>query len=237
MKRLAASVALCALLFAISCPGAPAALAADYPTGDLAGEPANVTTVQEVLENAAFEAWAARLPNRNDAPFAYLATRYCPQLRSYWCGPAAVQTALTYFGDPPAQATIATRLSTTSNGTAMSRVDDALRYYTARPYTYHNITSVGDFNAHVEYAIGAKRRPMIVDVRIQAPWGPYRLDHAGHIICVDGFNWTPATIRVNDSYDEHAWQSGGGATGGPTNYDRGVLFTGVWRHSGHPIVF
>ena len=49
----------------------------------------------------------------------------------------------------------------------------------------------GDFNGHVEYTIGTKRRPMIVDVRIVAPWGPYRYDHAGHIICVDGFNWTP----------------------------------------------
>jgi hypothetical protein len=233
MKRSAVAAALCALLFAIQ---VPIVLAVDYPTGDLAGEPANVTTAREVAELAAFDAWAA-LPNRADAPYAYLSTRYCPQQRSYWCGPAAVQTALSYFGIAPAQSTIAGRLGTTTSGTAMSKIDDVLRAYTGRGYTYHGITSVGDFNGHVEWAVGQQRRPIIVDVRIQAPWGPYRLDHAGHIICVDGFNWGPCTIRVNDSFDEHAWQSGGGFTGGPTTYDRGLLFTGVWRHSGHPIVF
>ena len=234
MKRLLVTAALLALLFAIQ---GPSALAVDYPTGDSTDQPADVASAQEVAELAASHAWAALLPNRNDAPYAYLYTRYSPQQRSYWCGPAAVQTALTYYGATPTQSTIAGRLGTTSLGTAMSKVDDVLRYYTGLWYTYHSVTSVGDFNGHVEWAIGQKRRPMIVDVRIQAPWGPYRYDHAGHIICVDGFNWTPCTIRVNDSFDEHVWQSGGGGTGGPTTYDRGLLFTGVWRHSGHPIVF
>jgi hypothetical protein len=236
MKRLVASTALCALLLAIFCP---IALAADYPTGDLAGEPANVTTSQERSEAAAFDAWAAtaRLSTRADAPYAYLGTSYCPQQRSYWCGPAAVQTALSYFFGPPTQASIAARLGTTLGGTAMSRVDDVLRFFTGRSYTYHNVTSAGDFNARVQYSLNTARRPVIVDVRIQAPWGPYRYDHAGHIICLDGFNWGPATIRVNDSYDEHVWQSGGGGTGGQTNYDRGLLYKGVQGHSGHPIVF
>ena len=167
----------------------------------------------------------------------YVSTTYCPQERSYWCGPAAVQTALPCFGIKPAQGTIAARLGTSTGGTSMTLVDDVLRAYTAKPYTFHAAASAGDFYNHVLYTVYSRYRPLIVDVRITAGWGPYRKDHAGHIIALDGMDWRYGTVRVDDSYDEHLWQSGGGYTGGHTTYTRAQMWNAVAAHAGHPIVY
>ncbi len=242
MKRLAIVISLCALvLFAI--PSAAWSLPGD--TGDLATCVPNVPTAAEAAEAAAYEAWAARTlsnggstlyPTYVAAPSAYLSTQYCPQEKSYWCGPAAVQTALTAFGLKPSQGTIAAKLGTTTGGTAMSRVDDVLRAYTGRSYVYHNTPTASDFYGHVQYAVKTCARPMIVDVTIRPGWGPYQYAHSGHIICVDGFSWRYSTIRVNDSYDEHR-AMGGGYTAGHVTYGALCLFTGVDRHAYNPIVY
>lgn len=233
MKRIVVTAMLCALaFFVLPSPGWCAT-----ETGDLSLDVPNVTSAAEVAENAAFAEWlSGGQPDYTAAPSAYLYTAYCPQQRAYWCGPAAVQTALTNAGLKPTQLEIASRLGTTSGGTAMSKVDDVLRAYTRRGYTYHGVTSAGDFNSHVEYSLLGRGRPLVADVRIDAPWGPYQRDHAGHIICVDGFSWRTSTVRVNDSYDERSW-SGGGYTGGRTTYDRALFYRGVALHPGHPIVY
>ena len=231
MRRLLLAFALGAALAAGCCATALA------DTGDATLTP-DVPTAETKAESAAFSDWVTGGgPTRVDAPYGYLSTTYCPQQRAYWCGPAAVQTALTNFGIRSSQSTIAARLGTTGGGTSMSVVDDVLRLYTGRPYVYHGATSSTDFYNHVLYSICSKGRPVVVDVRIVAPWGPYRKDHAGHIITMDAVDWRSSTVRMNDSFNEASWISGGGPTGGETTYARSVMWTGVYRHAGHPIVY
>lgn len=230
MRRSIITIALAALLL-IALPAA--AWGMDDPDM-LADRPA----AENVAEDAAFTVWSSRIePTAVDAPIRYLYTQYCPQERAYWCGPAAVQTALTYFGLKPSQTTIAGRLRTTLNGTSMTLVDDVLRSYTGRRYTFHTATNSTDFYNHVLYSVYSQRRPLVVDVRIRAGWGPYRKDHAGHILTLDGMDWRRATVRVDDSYDERLWQSGGGYTGGPTTYARSLMWTAIALHPAHAIVY
>ena len=230
MRRFIAVLALCAVLVS-AVPGI--ALAVDDP--DLV---ADRPTADTVAEDFAFAQWAGSGgPTIIAEANRYLSTLYCPQERAYWCGPAAVQTALTSFGLKPSQTTIAGRLGTTSGGTSMTLVDDVLRAYTGRRYAYRSATSAGDFYDHVLYSIASQGRPLIVDVRIRAGWGPYRKDHAGHIIAMDGMDWRFGTVRVNDSYDEHEWQPGGGYTGGHTTYTRALMWSALALHPGHPIVY
>lgn len=233
MKRTFAAILVVTLLWA----ALPSMALADG-TGDDSTISSNVQSAAETLENVAYKTWDSRgWPTYMQAPRAWLYTETCPQQRSYWCGVAAVQTALTYFGKKPAQSTLAVALKTTTNGTAMSNVDDVLRAYSGRSYTYRRVVNSFDFYNHVVYSLLTRARPMIVDVRIAAPWGPYRKDHAGHIICMDAFDWGRCTVRLNDSYNEVAWVSGGGSTGGPTTYDRSLVLNAVMLHPLHQIVF
>ena len=234
MRRIIAALVLALALCATAALAAPgAALAASDP--DLV---ADRPTAENLAEDATFAAWSSSLePTIIEGASRYLYTAYCPQERAYWCGPAAVQTALTDFGLKPTQTTIAGKLGTTTGGTSMSLVDNVLRAYTGSGYTYHGATSAGDFYGHVLYSVYSRCRPLIVDVRIKAGWGPYRKDHAGHIIAMDGMDWRYGTVRLNDSYDEHQWQSGGGDTGGHTTYSRSLLWNAVALHPGHPIVY
>ena len=195
-------------------------------------------TAVNVAEDAAFAEWSRSAePTIIDAANRYLSAQYCPQERSYWCGPAAVQTALTSFGLKPTQTTIAGRLGTTTGGSSMTLVDDVLRAYSGRGYTFHSASSSGDFYRHIEYSVYAQRRPLIVDLRIVAGWGPYRKDHAGHIIALTGMDWRYGTVRLNDSYDEHMWVSGGGYTGGSTTYARAQMWNALALHPSQPIVY
>jgi hypothetical protein len=233
MKRILAAILASTLLVgALPCT----ALAAG--TGDDAGGPANVASSAETAENTAYRLWdSSDRPTYNQAPRAWVYTQTCPQQRSYWCGVAAVQTALTGFGKKPTQDTLAEALGTTANGTAMSRIDDVLRAYSGRPYTYRQVVNSSDFYNHVVYSLLAKARPLIVDVRIVAGWGDYHKDHAGHIICMDAFDWGRSTVRLNDSYNEATWVVGGGNTGGQTTYNRSYVLNAVMLHPQHQIVF
>jgi hypothetical protein len=230
MTRLIAALALCAALV-VAVPGA--AWAAADP--DLI---ADRPTAESIAEESAFATWEyAVAPTIMAEANRYLSTSTCPQERSYWCGPAAVQTALTCFRLKPSQTTIAAALGTTTGGSPMTLVDDVLRAYSGKGYTYRSASSSGDFADRVLYSVYSQGRPLIVDVRIKAGWGPYRKDHAGHIIALDGMDWRYGTVRVNDSYDEHAWQIGGGYTGGHTTYTRSQMWSAVSLHPGHPIVY
>jgi hypothetical protein len=234
MKRTFAVIVAGTLLFAAL---GGTALAAG--TGDDTSLVPNIATSAETAENTMYKLWdsGGGLPTSNMAPRAWLYTETCPQLRSYWCGVAAVKTALSYFGVRPTWATLAGDLGTTTNGTSMSRVDDVLRSYSGRSYTYRQVTNSSDFYNHVVYSLLTKKRPMIVDARIVAGWGPYRKDHAGHIICMDAFDWGHSTVRLNDSFNEATWVSGGGATGGLNTYDRSLVLNAVMLHPMHQIVF
>lgn len=236
MRRIIAMLLLASLL----CVAVPAFAYANE-TGDDPTTIANVTAPEETAEAAAFDSWTRAsskyATGMSGAPSAFLWTTTCPQQRSYWCGPAAVQTALTWFNVWPSQALIAAWLGTTTNGTSMTRVDDVLRLCTGKPYTYHRITTSSDFYNHVAYSLGSRKRPMIVDVRIAAPWGPYRKDHLGHIICMDAFDWGRSVVWLDDSYNEASWVAGGGATGGHTMYDRSLVLNALALHPLRQIVY
>jgi hypothetical protein len=232
MKRIIGVLALCAVLWA-AIPSSAWAFTGDDPNGL-----PNYTSPEETATYAGYDQWVNYgLPAMPDGPYKYLYTQTCPQERAYWCGPAATQTVLTFFGLKPSQATLAARLGTTTNGTPFSRVDDVLRAYTTAKYAYASMGNSSAFYNHVVYSLLMKDRPIIVDVRIRAPWGPYRKDHAGHIIALDCFDWRSVTVRLDDSYDEEAWQTGGGDTGGHVTYNRSLVWNALALHPAHAIVF
>jgi hypothetical protein len=232
--RLRILVSALTLALTLAAPGVAYAATGDDPTATAA----DATTTASVATEAAFDAWLNDATLAVEAPAGYIWTTTKPQLRSYWCGPASIQTALSAFNINPSQQQIATYLGTTTKGSDFTRVDDALRYFSGRWYTYATVWSTSGLRKRIEWGIGKAKRPSIVDVRIYASiFTDYNYDHAGHILCVDGYDWRSDRLRVNDSFDEHYWYSGGGETLGHKFYPADVLWAGVNSHFRHAVVY
>lgn len=197
-------------------------------------------------DDARYEAWlqgdAARTPEAKtgsrlrpmiiEGACTYLWTPSHKQERSYWCGPATCQIVTDYFGPLYSQSTFAKYLGTTSSGTDFSRVDDCLRFYTARSYWYYStVDTWNEFCGACEYGLDGKSQPVVADVKIDGSvWPNYRYNHAGHILPIEAFDWRPSTyiVRVNDPYDETS--IGGGSTYGHVTYPAWVVYNGVLNH-------
>jgi hypothetical protein len=249
---LATAITLCALLLA---PG----MAMAVGTGD---DPAPIPDTLNPTDAAAkraedtrFANWQASQPSGGSASppsggsapppllpgmVRYLWTPSHAQERSYWCGPASVQIVSHYFDRLYSQATIATWMDTTTNGTAFSLVDDALRRFSTVNYYYYGPIYTWDrYVASLAYGIVGLARPVVVDVAIDGDrWPFYVNDHAGHILPVEAFDMSvsPYRVRVNDPYNEASWQSGGGRTGGHVTYPAYIIWWGLQAHWRHALV-
>lgn len=80
---------------------------------------------------------------------------YCPQEKTYWCGPAAIQQSLSFYVDEsliddlPSQKSIAKKAKTTSDGSWSESMVNALNYYLEdgddlEEYTSSNIENSSD---------------------------------------------------------------------------------------------
>lgn len=159
------------------------------------------------------------------------------QERPYWCGPATVQVIDDYFGPYASQSVIAAWLGTTQQGTAFTRVDDALRHFTGKQYFYYGGLSETALWGHVAYSLRDRGQPLAIDVRILGSlWPYYNFDYAGHITVLDGFDWRHGTVKLNDVYSERWWRVGGGDTLGHKTYPRWVIWDGIRRHPQRAVV-
>lgn len=224
----------------------PAIALAD--TGDGRTDTKNVVSAADVAIEQQYQAWLRRTggktasavqPTVIDTPYRYFWTPSHRQETNYYCGPATVQIIADYWGDCPSQDEIAKFLGTDVNkATDFSLVDDALRYFTGRPYTYVTCTSLSDVYNRICYGMLVRGNPEATDVRIDADvWPNYVYDHAGHIIPLEAFDWRSYTVRVNDPYDERYYRPGGGDTYGHKTYQRSVVGAGIMAHPRRAIVY
>ncbi|MBC7265377.1 MAG: C39 family peptidase [Anaerosomatales bacterium] len=216
-------------------------------TGDGRTDTKNVISAADAQIEQHYQAWLRRAggktasafqPTAVDAPFRYFYTPSHRQEKNYYCGPATVQIIADYWGECPSQDAIAKWLGTDVNkATDFSLVDDALRYFTKRPYTYVTCRSLSDVYNRICYGMLVRGNPEATDVRIDADvWPNYVYDHLGHIIPLEAFDWRNYTVRVNDPYDERYYR-GGGDTYGHKTYQRSVVAAGIMAHPRHAIVY
>lgn len=225
--RISTCATLCAVMCGVAAAGAFAAGTGDDPTPTT-----DRLTAGELAEKTALEAADTRDLGVAiiDAPYRYLYTPTHPQERSYWCGPATVQTIDDYHGECATQSDIAKHMGTTENGTDFSLVDDELRYRTGLSFYYYGGLTEAGFNTKVQHSLLDHGQPLATDVNILASiWPNYMYDHTGHIVPIEAFDWRNWTLRLNDPYDESRW-SGGGMTLGHRIYAQSVVWDGVDRH-------
>lgn len=211
-------------------------------TGDDPRPTKDKPTKETVAAEEDYKDWVARgeapvidtTLNRviSEAAYRYYYTPTHAQERSYWCGPATVQTIDDYWGATTTQSAIAVTLGTTSAGTDFKRVDDALRALTGIAYVVSPVcASTGDVYSQVQYGLLTRGHPAAADVKIVgAIWNNYVYDHDGHIIPIEAFDWRNMTIRINDPYNEALFRAGGGQTLGHRTYPAGQVADGVMRH-------
>jgi hypothetical protein len=154
------------------------------------------------------------------------------QERPYWCGPATVQVIHDWWGTPVSQQTYATHMGATPAGTIFSRVDDELRYRTGKAYYLRTLTSSTDFYSRVTYTLGTNFWPFPIDGHIMGGEVGYNLEHSGHIIPIEGYDWryTLKTMDKNDVYNEQSNHQGGAYTYGHNTYNRTEFYSVVSRH-------
>ncbi|MCX8007676.1 MAG: C39 family peptidase [Coriobacteriia bacterium] len=223
----------------------PAAALAD--TGDGRVDTRNAAGAEDARVEQQYQAWLRRegsknasafLPTAVDAPFKYFYTPSHLQETNYYCGPATIQIIADFWGACPSQKDIAKFLGTdVYRSTDFSLVDDALRYFTGRPYTYVTCTDLSDVYSRICYGLLVRGNPEAIDVRIEASdWPNYLFDHAGHIVPLEAFDWRNFTVRLNDPYDERLYR-GGGDTFGHKTYLRSVVASGIMLHPRRAIVY
>jgi len=242
MKGLMRSIAVgCALILVLLPVAAHAA-----GTGDDPRQTDDVQTTATLSAEGDYESWVGWSSGASgadgalviDAPYRYFWTPTHLQERSYWCGPASVQTVDDYWGTAPSQATIAAWLGTTTSGTDFSLVDDALRYFSGRSYVYVGpLASSTAILSRIEYGLDVRGNPMVGDFSVPATWPNYVYSHAGHIIPIEAFDWRSSTIRLNDPYEEASWMSGGGRTGGHRTYARNLISSAIYNHWRRAVVY
>jgi hypothetical protein len=205
-------------------------------------------------KQARFDAWLAGVQQRGlvgieaiaKAPLsATVSTTLHLQAKSYWCGPGSVEIIDDRWGAVVSGSTETARqqlyadwMGTTTGGTDFTVVDNALNHYITASgvtYIYSSVSTATNVYDHVQYDVGvaSPKYPLSADLNITAAtnsnWLPYKFDHPGHIVCMDGYNYNTSsnTIRLQDTNDESHWHTGGGATSGHHSYPRLTLANGV----------
>jgi len=183
------------------------------------------------VEEAKYQAWLAGeaqtiVPTIIDAPHYYLSTPSHKQSKTYYCGPATCQIIDDYWHAPQTQATYAAKygMCTTTAGTNFYLMDDVLRFYTGKSsykyYDYNSVTSATQVYSRTEYALNSKHFPLAYLVTVDgSTWSNYIYDHAGHIVCGEGFDWRYDHISINDPYPENDPPPPDGVGRGPTGGD------------------
>jgi hypothetical protein len=144
---------------------------------------------------------------------SHLVANQTPQATSYYCGPAAVHEALGTVGISLSQASAATKLHSTTAGTAWSGggtspsgypVPDVLNrmqaqnYYAPQPVSSATSSSIGTYKGDLKMDIYTVRAPLVGDAW-EAPGGPHLV---GHPTSREIFHW----------FEIRGYQNSGGST-------------------------
>jgi hypothetical protein len=144
---------------------------------------------------------------------AHLAANQTSQATSYYCGPAAVHEALGTVGISLSQASAATKLHTTTEGTAWSGggtspsgypVPDVLNgmqkrnYYVPQPVSSATSSSIGTYKGDLKMDIYAVRAPLVGDAW-EVPGGPHLVGH-------------PTNRQIFHWFEIRGFQNSGGST-------------------------
>jgi hypothetical protein len=149
---------------------------------------------------------------------AHLAANQTPQTTSYYCGPASVHEALGAIGVSLSQASAATKLHTTTGGTAWSGggtspsgypVADVLNamqnrnYYVPQPVSSATSNAISTYKGDLRVDIYTVRAPLVGDAW-EAPGGPHLVGHPGnreifHWFEIRGYQNTGGSTMYEDS--------------------------------------
>jgi hypothetical protein len=144
---------------------------------------------------------------------AHLAANQTSQATSYYCGPAAVHEALGTVDISLSQASAATKLHTTTEGTAWSGggtspsgypVPDVLNrmqnrnYYVPQPVSSATSSSIGTYKGDLKMDIYAVRAPLVGDAW-EVPGGPHLVGH-------------PTNRQIFHWFEIRGFQNSGGST-------------------------
>lgn len=215
-------------------------------TGDLHAKTRDVPTAETLRVERQYRAWLGAHTRGGagisfvDAPYKYLWTPNHEQQNDYYCGPATVQIIDDYWGAAATQGTIAAYMGTTSSGTDFTKVDDALRHFTGRGYAYHTCASDSDLVSSVVYGLVTRSNPVATDLNIVgSEMDHYVYSHSGHIVTIEAYDsrYSPATVRLDDPYDEAGSRAGGGDTLGHKTYPVSQITDAVMRHFRHAVVY
>jgi hypothetical protein len=143
------------------------------------------------------------------------------QERSYWCGPATIQSIdWANDGGKDSQTYWSGRLGTTTSGSAISTMVSLINSDTtwdnsAGPYAV--ASTVGKDATWMmnvfRYNVGLQGSPVLLHPQLlhaYHPWVTY--DHGGHF--QPGIGYDATTIELIEVYDERDWRAGGAASAG-----------------------
>jgi hypothetical protein len=150
---------------------------------------------------------------------AHLAANQTPQATSYYCGPAAVHEALGAVGVSLSQASAASKLHTTTDGTAWSGggtspsgypVPDVMNgnqsrnYYVPQPVSYTATTDeISTYKRDLRTNVYGVRAPLIGDAW-EVPGGPHLVGHPTnreifHWFEIRGYDNSGSSTKYEDS--------------------------------------
>jgi hypothetical protein len=144
---------------------------------------------------------------------AHLAANQTSQATSYYCGPASVHEALGAIGISLSQAAAATKLHTTTEGTAWSGggtspsgypVPDVLNgsqgrnYYVPQPVSNATSNAISTFKGDLKMDVYAVRAPLVGDAW-EVPGGPHLVGH-------------PTNREIFHWFEIRGYQNSGGST-------------------------
>jgi len=144
---------------------------------------------------------------------AHVAANQTPQTTSYYCGPASIHEALGSVGVSLSQASAATKLHTTTGGTAWSGggtspsgypVPDVLNgmqnrnYYVPQPVSSATSNSISTYKGDLKIDIYGVRAPLVGDAW-ETPGGPHLVGH-------------PASREIFHWFEIRGYQNSGGST-------------------------
>jgi hypothetical protein len=144
---------------------------------------------------------------------AHLAANQTSQATSYYCGPASVHEALGTIGISLSQAAAATKLHTTTGGTAWSGggtspsgypVPDVLNgsqgrnYYVPQPVSNPTSNAISTFKGDLKMDVYAVRAPLVGDAW-EVPGGPHLVGH-------------PTNREIFHWFEIRGYQNSGGST-------------------------
>jgi hypothetical protein len=149
---------------------------------------------------------------------AHLTANQTPQATSYYCGPAAVHEALGTVGVSLSQAAAATKLHTTTDGTAWSGggtspsgypVPDVLNasqgrnYYVPQPVSSATSSAISTYKGDLKLDVYAIRAPLVGDAW-EVPGGPHLVGHPSnreifHWFEIRGYQDSGSSTMYEDS--------------------------------------